>query len=205
MQSLTFDKMTITTVQRIHLHETQYSKPKSVYFLLPLSILSNTVQHWFIFSRSKSKQMQQRCIPQATEVVLENQKALSKVITLNMWAATWKNQQSDCAPSENSDQPGHPPSLIRVFAVRMKKAWVLSYPLSAQRRLWSDWVDAQVDMSLRWAHSHFVGFVMSRLIFWLLHNLSIDSKITSTWKAGRPHGSDIVNLMRRTWQWSSRT
>ena len=38
-------------------------------------------------------------------------------------------------PSEDSDQPGHPPSLIRVFAARMKKAWVLSYPLSAQRRL----------------------------------------------------------------------
>ena len=50
-----------------------------------------------------------------------------------------------------------------VFAVRMKKAWVLSYPLSAQRRLWSDWADAQADLSLRWAHSHFVGFVMSRL------------------------------------------
>ena len=41
-----------------------------------------------------------------------------------------------CAPSEESDQPGHPPSLIRVFAVRMKKAWVLSYLLSAQRRVW---------------------------------------------------------------------
>ena len=36
----------------------------------------------------------------------------------NKWAATWQNQQSDCAPSEDSDQPGHPPSLIRVFAVR---------------------------------------------------------------------------------------
>ena len=36
-----------------------------------------------------------------------------------------------CAPSEDSDQPGHPSSLIRVFAVRMKKPWVLSYPLSA--------------------------------------------------------------------------
>ena len=35
----------------------------------------------------------------------------------------------------NSDQRGHPPSLIRVLAVRMKKAWALSYPLSAQRRL----------------------------------------------------------------------
>ena len=52
------------------------------------------------------------------------------------------------------------PSLIRVFAVSMKKAWVLSYPLSAQQRLWSDWADAEADLSLRWAHTHFVGFVM---------------------------------------------
>ena len=49
-------------------------------------------------------------------------------------AATRQNQQNECAPSEDSDQPGHPPSLIRVFAVRMKKAWVLSYSLRAQRR-----------------------------------------------------------------------
>ena len=45
------------------------------------------------------------------------------------------NQQYGCARSEDSDQPGHPPSLIRVFAVRMKKGWNLSYPLNAQRRL----------------------------------------------------------------------
>ena len=38
------------------------------------------------------------------------------------------NQQYGCAPSEDSDQPGHPPSLIRVFAVRMKKGWNFSYP-----------------------------------------------------------------------------
>ena len=36
----------------------------------------------------------------------------------NIWAASWQNQQNDCAPSQDSDQPGHPPSLIRVFAVR---------------------------------------------------------------------------------------
>ena len=76
------------------------------------------------------------------------------------WATTWQNQQSDCAPSEDSDQPGHPPSLIRVFAVRMKKTWVLSYPFSAQRRLWSDWADL---ICLRWAHTYFVGFFMSWL------------------------------------------
>ena len=68
-----------------------------------------------------------------------------------------------CAPSEDSDQsdqrkPGHWPSLIRVFAVRMKKAWVLSYPLSAQRRLCSDWAEAQADLSLRWAHMPFCWF-----------------------------------------------
>ena len=46
-----------------------------------------------------------------------------------------KTNKMAYAPSEDSDQPGHPPSLIRVFAVRLKKARSLSYPLSAQRRL----------------------------------------------------------------------
>ena len=36
------------------------------------------------------------------------------------WATTSQNQQNECQPS-----------LIRVFAIRMMKAWVLSYPLSA--------------------------------------------------------------------------
>ena len=40
--------------------------------------------------------------------------------------------------TKHSDQPGHLPSLIRVFAVRMKKPWVLSCPLNAQQSLWSD-------------------------------------------------------------------
>ena len=35
--------------------------------------------------------------------------------------------------------------------------------LCGQRRLWSDLADAQADLSLRWAHTHFVRFVMSRL------------------------------------------
>ena len=62
-----------------------------------------------------------------------------------------------------------------VFVVGMKKAWVLSYPLSAQRRLWSDWTDTQADLSLRWAHSHFVGFVMKRLILVVNVNCEINT------------------------------
>ena len=29
-----------------------------------------------------------------------------------IWATTWQNKQCGCAPSEDSDQPRHPPSLI---------------------------------------------------------------------------------------------
>ena len=64
---------------------------------------------------------------------------------------------------------------------RLRSAWasILSDQslLSAWRKLgslatqwvhsedWSDWADAQADLSLHWAHSHFVGFVMLRLNF----------------------------------------
>ena len=77
-----------------------------------------------------------------------------------------KTNKMACVPSKDSYQPRHPPSLIGVFAVHMKKAWDLSYPLSAQRRLWWDWVDAKADGSLRWGHIHFVGFIMRRLKLW---------------------------------------
>ena len=55
--------------------------------------------------------------------------------TLNIFS--WQKWATQWAQSEDSDQTG--------------------------RILWSDWADAQADRSLRWAHSHFVGFVMRRL------------------------------------------
>ena len=66
----------------------------------------------------------------------------------------YKTNKMTCASSEDSDQPGHQPSLIRVFTVHMKKHWVLSYPLSAQLPI----EDAQADLSLRWAHRSFCWF-----------------------------------------------
>ena len=65
---------------------------------------------------------------------------------------------NECAPSKDSDQPGHLPSLIRVFAVRLIGSQEPKLSSCGQQR-----ADAQADLSLRWAHSHFVGFVMSRL------------------------------------------
>ena len=58
--------------------------------------------------------------------------------TFNTFEPHDKTNKVVCAPREDSDQSGHPPCLIRVFAVRTKKTWFLRYPLSAQRRLWSE-------------------------------------------------------------------
>ena len=69
-----------------------------------------------------------------------------------------KTNKMTCALSEDSGQPGHPPSLIRVFAVCMKTHWALNHLLSTWWRLWSDWVDAQADQSLRWVHMSFCWF-----------------------------------------------
>ena len=84
-----------------------------------------------------------------------------------------------------------------VFAVRMKRPWVLSYPLSAQQILWSDWVDAQADPSLHWAHKS-IGFVMC----WLIWNKEkLQRAVPSTIKTvclneaeeGRIKGKTILN------------
>ena len=58
-----------------------------------------------------------------------------------------------CARSKDSDQLGHPSSLIRVFTVCIKKAWVLSYLLSVQWRFWSDWAGQMLLLVLSWGGS----------------------------------------------------
>ena len=112
-----------------------------------------------------AQQQDQQWNAGATEIQQLNLGGPDQMIEPTKWFEPCheKTNKMACAPSEDSDQPGHPPSLIRLFAVRMKKHWVLSYTLSAHRRLWTDCADAQTDHSLRWAHTHFVGFVMSWL------------------------------------------
>ena len=56
------------------------------------------------------------------------------------------------APSEDSDQPGHPDWLIQVLVVLLKILWILDYPQKALQRLWSDSMAAAADPSLCWAH-----------------------------------------------------
>ena len=76
------------------------------------------------------------------------------------------------APSEDSDQPGHPPSLIRVLAMRSMGSLGHKLFSCGQRRLRSDWASAQSDLSLRWAHIPFCWFcrVLAHLLFCIVQN-----------------------------------
>ena len=76
-----------------------------------------------------------------------------------------KTNKMSVSPAKTQIRLGIRPVWSESSLVRMKQHWVISFPLSAQRRLWSDWADAQADLSLRWTHTHFVGFVMSRLLY----------------------------------------
>ena len=95
----------------------------------------------------------------------------------NIWAATWQNQQSGCAPSEDktnkmSVRPAKTQISLGIRPVCSESS------LSAWRKLgslathWAHSEDADqtgrmprlIDLSLCWAHTHFVGFVMSWLI-----------------------------------------
>ena len=115
-----------------------------------------------------------------------------------------KTNKVACAASEETDQPGHPPKLISLccpheeslclkathFAVRMKKAWVFSYPLSAQRRL------IRVGGCPGWSGSslgtrHFAGFIMRQLKWFYLH-LWICSITMSSTLAKPVFAADVV-------------
>ena len=99
-----------------------------------------------------------------------SQSSLSAWRNLGSFATHW-------AHCEDSDQTGRIPRLIWVF---VQRTWHLfgivvrrlrlhyyhhhyyyhhlCYPLSAQRRLWSDCADAQADLSLCWAQMSFCWF-----------------------------------------------
>ena len=106
------------------------------------------------YSKSNSKQK--------SKLYLKHEKSIK-------WAATWQNQQCGCAPSEDSDQPGHSTSLIRVFGLAGCPGWS-EYSLDAQPQ----WLAKDLHVycmkfiltymnSYSKTHCHFVGFVMRRL------------------------------------------
>ena len=85
-----------------------------------------------------------------------------------------------------------------VFAVRMKKVWALSYPLSAQRSLWSDWADAKAVLSLRWAHSHFVVVFFFFFFFFFCCHEAAHMPLAHIFNGTRRISIDIPQVFRIT-------
>ena len=50
---------------------------------------------------------------------------------------------------------------------RMKEAWVISYPFSAQRRLWSDWADGRIGGCPGWSESS----LGAQSVCWFCHEV----------------------------------
>ena len=82
-----------------------------------------------------------------------------------------------CAPSEDSNQPAHLPSLIRVFTVHSMGSQGPKNSSCGQRRLWSDWADAQTDLHCLWQHRSFCWFCRAAAQI-LCHRHNISTKLS---------------------------
>ena len=118
------------------------------------------------------------------------------------WAQKLFEQQYDktnkmaCGPSKDSDQPRRIISL-GICPVWSKSSLCAQWKLSScgQRRLWSDWADAQADLSLRWAyvilfwhgaahfttnlHESYVAGLGFKLLTWCAANCATGAAVTS--------------------------
>ena len=105
---------------------------------------------------------------------------------VNIWNEPHRDKSNKmaCAPSEDSDQPEHPPSL---WALWLAKDPVL---LHADSKDWSDWAHAQADLSLCWAHKSFCWFCHAQVQICLILRIAEPSHrsvsrtlwLSSTWQ-----------------------
>ena len=69
-----------------------------------------------------------------------------------------KTYDKPCATSEDSDQPAHPRSLIRVFAYRMCLLKPPGYTKRDKREPLPYWMDVQADLRICWLHRSYCRF-----------------------------------------------
>ena len=73
-----------------------------------------------------------------------------------------KTYNKTCATSEDSDQPAHPRSLIRVFADRI---FILDHPKMDKRKPLPYWLDVQADMSLAGYTDLIIDVIVAHIVF----------------------------------------
>ena len=109
----------------------------SVWTLQPLPV--NVNKHFFQgFSEDSVNFLYERCFTEDTDGKRGSTKHCHSCHNCKDVIEPQRNNTNkmNCATSEDSDQPRHLPSLISVFAGCMKTPLAISFPYSAQQRLW---------------------------------------------------------------------
>ena len=118
------------------------------------------IKFWiFLWSRTRFEENVSCNKSQATHMIMRWGGGGNSYI----WAASWQNQKNDC-PQRRLISLG---SCLVWLESSLYAQWVAkdSSFLHADSEDWSDWADAQAELSLGWVHAHFIGFVVSRLVF----------------------------------------
>ena len=68
-----------------------------------------------------------------------------------VWVALLQNQKNGIPAVHSSDRHGNPPSVSRVYAVRMMMRKVFGYPVCLLPKLWLDCGEAQVELRIHMA------------------------------------------------------
>ena len=85
-------------------------------------------------------------------------KIFRSVLLVEIEPAHDKIYNKTCATGEDSDQPAHPHSPIRVFADRMCLLQPPDYPKMDKRKSLPYWVDVHADLSLCWSNRSYCRF-----------------------------------------------
>ena len=106
--------------------------------------------------------------------ILPNKKGIKRFV-LRILIKTFepmhdKTYNKICVTRKDSDQPVHPPSMVRGLVFSSLKSPESVESTCDQRRFWSDCADAQADLSLRWSHKTHCRFCIAQALlfssFW---------------------------------------
>ena len=116
-----------------------------------------------------------------------------------------KTSKMVCVPSKDSDQPGHLPSLIRVFTVHSVGSWAPNVSSCGQQILWSDWVDGRPG----WSESSLGAKIILLVLSWggsFFFSQWQSELVTIPFKYMQPRSLSSCTLpsVERPWiQWTS--
>ena len=168
-----YHKNTISNFQyAFHLNYIfSYKKPQSydssfhclnlVWFSRPFSRLNIVIQP--ALNHMQTKRHRTACVFAQSDQIGHLTNELHEVPFRTIWAMTRQNQQCECTPSEDSDQPGHLPRSESSLSAWRKLGSLATHYAHIKDSDQTGRMPRPI-LSLRWVHSHIVGFVMLQLI-----------------------------------------